>query len=485
MKNLASKIKNKIAGLLILLVVANGFTQTSVTTKSRISSDQSKSKHKSYSIKNGINSFEVEHRGDIEIANDDRDIISISNGGYVQISKTSFGSRRKIRIEGVSTGLKREYYVGAKRVDWDPEGKQWLSEILPEAIRSTGFGAKSRVERFYKKGGVAAVMEELQMIDSDYVKSIYASILLDKSGLTSDEIVETLQGVSEEIGSDYYLSNVLKDNTDKLLKDEATSNAFFRAVAEIGSDYYASVVLKEALEEGNFSNKQSMAIIEAAKSINSDHYMSSVFKEVMKNDDISDQLIATIVIATKDIGSDHYQSEVLKEVVNREHISAEINKALLETIGNISSDHYMTEVLKEMLDNDLDENAVVQILDEVMENMSSDHYASVVIREVVDDQKMTDQTIHHLAELIKEMSSSHYATEILKEISKEELTEKQITTLLDATSSISSDHYKTEVLISFADRVRDGSSSLKDAYRKAAKAISSDTYYGRAIKAID
>jgi hypothetical protein len=481
----ASKIKNKLAGLLILLVLSNGFTQTTVTTKSRISSDHSKSKHKSYSIKNGINSFEVEHKGEIEIADDDRDIVSISNGGYVQISKTSFGSRRKIRIEGVSTGLKREYYVGSRRVEWEPEGKQWLAEILPEAIRSTGFGAKSRVERFYKKGGVAAVMEEIQLIDSDYVKSIYASLLLDKSGLSSDEIVETLQGVAEEVGSDYYLSNVLKDNVDKLLNDDATSNAFFRAVAEIGSDYYASVVLKEALEEGNFSDEQSEAIIEAAKSISSDHYMSSVFKEVMDKDDISDHLISKIVIATEDIGSDHYQSEVLKKVVNRDQISAEVNKALLETIGNISSDHYMTEVLKEMLDNQLNENALVQILDEVQENMSSDHYASVVIRELVDDQKMTDQTIQHLAELIMDISSSHYATEILKEISKEDLTEKQIIALLDATSSISSDHYKAEVLKSFADRVSDGSSTLKEAYRQAAKAIGSDTYYGRAMKAID
>lgn len=486
MKTIASKVKNAIAGLLILLMVSNGFAQVTVYKNSNTSTDYSKSKHKTVSVKiNGINSFEIEHRGTIVISDDDKDITSISDGGFVEISKTTFGSRRKIRMEGLSSGLKKEYYVGNKQVDWKPEGEKWLAEILPEAIRETGFGAKSRVDRFFRNGGIAAVVEELEIINSDYVKSIYANVLLDKSGLSSSEIVDALGGIANEIGSDYYLSNVLKDNLDQLLKDDNTSNAFFKAVTEIGSDYYASVVLKEALEEGKFSNKQTEAIIEAAKTISSDHYMSSVFKEVMENDEISDEVIASIILATEDINSDHYQSEVLKEVVDRDQLSETINNALLETIGNISSDHYMTEVLKEMLNKDIDEGSLVKIINEVQNNMSSDHYTSVVMRELIDVQKMTDDTVNELAELIEDISSSHYATEILKEIANEDLTEKQIIRLLNATSSISSDHYKTVVLTEFADRVSNGSSTLKEAYRKAAKEISSDTYYGRAMKAID
>ena len=68
---------------------------------------------------------------------------------------------------------------------------------------------------------------------------------------------------------------------------------------------------------------------------------------------------------------------------------------------------------------------------------------------------------------------------------RSELTDKQVISILNAAASgINSSHYLSQTLIAFAPRVKKSNSTVKDAYMKAAKSISSDTYLGRAMKAI-
>ena len=58
--------------------------------------------------------------------------------------------------------------------------------------------------------------------------------------------------------------------------------------------------------------------------------------------------------------------------------------------------------------------------------------------------------------------------------------------IIQASSNIDSDHYITEVLVDMAPKIKAANdSSLKEAYRLAAKKIDSETYYGRALRAIE
>src|ERR1051325_10193824 len=108
---------------------------------------------------NGYQNFNVEMRGKMEITDDDKDIKSMSPDGYLEITKTVFGSRRTLVISAQNGGtLKREYYEGRTNVAWEPEGRKWLAEIMPELLRTTTIAAQSRVNRFYKQGGVNGVL---------------------------------------------------------------------------------------------------------------------------------------------------------------------------------------------------------------------------------------------------------------------------------------------------------------------------------------
>ncbi len=200
-----------------------------------------------WSTSRGSTNFNIEFRGEIEVTDDDKDIKSISSDGYLEISKTVFGSKRAIIIESQGGTLKKEYYEGRTKVDWEPNGRKWLSEILPEIVRNTTLAAESRVNRFYKQGGATAVIEEIKIIESDYVRSRYAKLLLQKD-IRDQELPGVIRGLCNSIKSDYYLASLLKDNLKKLLSTKEATDAFIEGTKNISSDYYKSTVLKEGVE---------------------------------------------------------------------------------------------------------------------------------------------------------------------------------------------------------------------------------------------
>ena len=149
-----------------------------------------------------LQNFKVEVRGEIEVAEDDRDIIGMSSDGYLEIEKTVFGNKRKIIITSQGNSLKKEYYEGRSKQPYEPEGRKWLAEILPDLVKTSTIGAESRTNRFYKKGGTNLVLQEIDKLESDYVKHHYASLLL-KLPVQSKEYPTVIQSLSKSISSDY------------------------------------------------------------------------------------------------------------------------------------------------------------------------------------------------------------------------------------------------------------------------------------------
>lgn len=438
------------------------------------------------STSNGLQSFNIEYKGKIEVTDDDRDVKSISPGGYLEISKTTFGSRRSILIEATSNGLRREYYEGRTKTAYDPAGKKWLAEILPEVVRSTGIAAESRVNRFYRQGGVDAVMNEISRLESDYVRSIYGKLLLKKDGLSDNDRITAVQGLSREIDSDYYLSEMLKDNSAGFLKNDKTAEAYFDAVSNIGSDYYSAEVLKDALREHKTSAASIAKIMKASKNIGSDYYQTTVLSDVLEQDNIDGPVLAEIIYTTKNIGSDYYQTQILSKALEKRELSDESFNNILDAISDVSSDYYMATVFTKLLDNKLHENVNTKLIILVDEKMSSDYYASSVLSKIAEEQDLNDQALERLASAIEKLGSSNYAAEVIKKAADSgNLSKKTLLPLIKAASSISSDYYASSALQSLAPHVKTSDKEVKDAYREAAKNISSDTYYGQAMRAID
>jgi hypothetical protein len=171
--------------------------------------------------------------------------------------------------------LIRKFYVGWSEKEYDPDGKNWLSDILPEILRSTTIGAESRVDRFYKKEGVTGVLSEIKKMDSDYVQSAYFKLLL-KKYLTTQEIINTLGAITFTIESNHYLSILLRKNQQLFLKNSETLDAYISAAKNVNSDHFLNQILKPAVSNSNISDTQLASLLKITSSINSDHYLCDI-----------------------------------------------------------------------------------------------------------------------------------------------------------------------------------------------------------------
>lgn len=466
--------------LLILLVL----TQTMRAQDVSVYSSNNDSKVR-YRFSSALSDFNVESRGKFELTDDDKDIKSMSADGYLEITKTVFGSRRSIVITPQGNTLKKEYYEGRTAVAYEPEGRKWLSEVLPELVRSTTIGAESRVNRFYRQGGSKTVMEEITRIKSDYVKAHYANLLMGLP-VPAKEYPTIASGVAETMGSDHYLTEFFKTNMEKFMSSKESADAVFIATRKLDSDHYKTEVIKAALRNTSPSPEGVKSILEAASDIDSDHYKTEVLSTLLKQNNLSDATVSEIINGTKTIGSDYYRSVVINRALDKSGLSTASFMNVLESVKDIESDHYKSDVLKHLVRNPL--SGVVQLkLVEVIGGIGSDHYMTSAATEMLQKQSLSDEAFRKLLDATSRIDSDHYSSNFMEAaLEQNSLTRQSLLVILQVAANIDSDHYLTEVLTRAAPKVKAFNDvALKDAYRAAAKKIDSDTYYGRAMKAID
>ncbi len=407
--------------------------------------------HKFKTNNSSKSNLKIEYEGDVTLSDDDKDIIAISSGGYIEIKKSSFGKRRRLVIENDGGELVRKYFIGWSEKPYYPEGKEWLAEILPEILRTTIIGAKSRVDKFYKKGGAAEVVLETRKIKSDYVTTAYLKYLLEKD-LNTDDLVKVINAAGKQIDSNYYLSQILKKNQKTFLKNDKTIDAYINVCKNVSSDHYLTQIVKAVVNDKNISDNQLGSLLKIFEQVSSDHYLAQILTGIMGNRDLNNTNMNKVITLLSQISSDHYKTVVLKKALKTKDLSDETNNRFIGTLNDISSDHYATEVVKELVKEKLNNANLTKILGVIKNSVSSDHYATV---------------------LFKGLSK------------KGELTEVQVIEIIEAVGeNISSSHYLSQTLLAYAPRVKRLSEKAKAAYTKVAKSINSDTYFGKVMKAI-
>lgn len=436
-----------------------------------------------YRTNNPVQSFNVETRGKIELTDDDKDIKSISPDGYIEIEKTVFGSRRKIVITPQGNTLKREYYEGRSAVPFEPEGRKWLSEILPELVRTTTLGAEGRVKRFFTKGGTNAVLSEINSMESDYVMSHYANLLMKQPVIAKDYPV-IIKSVVDAVDSDHYRAEFLENNMDKFIGNQAAIDAVCLASNRMESDHYKTQVIKRALRNENISPDAMKSVLSAAGQMGSDHYITEVITALLKQN-VTDAIVNEAILTSKSIESDHYRSVVLRTALGKPNLSAVSYQRTLEAVKGIESDHYKTEVLTKLMKGKLGNEQLFTLVD-MSTAINSDHYLTEVFTEVLETQQLSDDAFKKLMERVGNVDSDHYASVILRSaLVTGTLTDNKLISILSSASNMGSDHYITEVLTAAAPKVKLASSPVKDAYRATARKIGSETYYGRALRAVE
>jgi hypothetical protein len=175
----------------------------------------------------GIGSRSFEARGSVEFTDDDRDVKTISPGGYILIEEGSWlRTERSYEIRADSSGsLSRTYRVGGRAQTMDADAQAWAAGVVLTLIRESGVSAGLRIERLLRKGGPEAVLREVSEIHSDGSKRSYLRELVERGRLNDEQLRDVMRS-ARTIGSDGNKTGLLIEVSQSYLKSNLRESWF-------------------------------------------------------------------------------------------------------------------------------------------------------------------------------------------------------------------------------------------------------------------
>jgi len=375
------KFKNQLLAILLIVQFVVPFS---------LSAQTSFLKQKNFYNFNGSSGdFNVNFKGDIKVAEDDKSITSISEGGFLEIEKKTFGNSRKLNIYPNSSGtLVYEYKEGSSKINFEPNGRKWMEEILPDVIRNTGIDIEGRVKRIYTNNGINGILNEIKSIESDFVASKYYRVLITQVSLTDSEFKLAIIALSNTVSSDFEKSNVLSSVSTFYISDNALTEAYLTTVSALSSDFEKSKVLKN-LEIENLTENQLINYLHTTSTINSDFEKSGVLRYVLSKKVLTENTFLLTIKVNDDINSDFEKSknyEVMLSKSPNENILTEIFNAA----RNINSDFEKGNVLKNAADNIKPSSTSLDAYFQAINSMNSDFEHAGVLKAIIKKYNMDE-----------------------------------------------------------------------------------------------
>ncbi len=207
----------------------------------------------------------------------------------------------------------------------------------------------------------------------------------------------------------------------------------------------------EARVERFYKNSGVDGVLNEIKELTGDYVSHIYFQELLYIDGIKDnELVKIAELVPKKLDSDYYISEVFKDGGDLFLKTPKVTEAFLSAMNRMDSDYYIAAILKEVLREDLSNVGIDKVL-ENLENMDSDYYKASIVKDVFDN----------------------------------DLSNVQLISVLESIEEIGSDYYKSDILKRACRLVSRSDEEVKSSFKKAARGIRSDYYYGTISRCID
>jgi beta-lactamase regulating signal transducer with metallopeptidase domain len=397
-------------------------------------------------------SVDLKAEGDIRFNADASDLESISSGGFFDVSERRGSELRQIRITPSSGGLQYVYKLNGSQQPVDASSKTWLAHFLLTLERYTGFAADSRVPKLLKQGGPNAVLDEINNLQSDYVRGIYFRKLLDQPNLPAPVIVRVITQSGQQIKSDYEMARVLMEVSAQYpLGDETSRTAFLNAANHLKSDYEHSRVLLALLQRPNISRENVKMALDSAGGLQSDYEKSRILVTLAEFKKFDDNDVDTYLKLVPAIHSDYEKSRSLIALMNSHGLNGNAPTRILDAASNISSDYEKSRILITLAQmSAFNENQMDNYL-KLVDSIQSDYEKSRSLITLLDRDKLT-------------MASA--------------------SRVMDAVTRIQSDNEKSRVLLAVAQKFP-MQGALREKYINTANTIGGDFERKRALAAVE
>jgi hypothetical protein len=294
----------------------------------------------------GRRTLEFQFEGVVAFSDDDRDVKSMSPGSRLRIKEGGWINSRTLELTADTDGkINRRYWSGLFEKAYDPDGRAWLPEVLPDIIRRTGIGAKARVARIFKAQGLDGVLAEIDRIDGSFGKRVYFNELLEMPGIDAAATARAIAQAGKQIDSDFELATLLSDRGQRFLDDDGVRRAYVEATRSIGSDFELRRTLSAPVDRGRLSPAVLGSVLEASQGIGSDFELATLLESVAKRYPL-EAVRGPYFAAVSRVGSAFEHGRVIKAVAQRTDLSEETLLETLRSAAAINSDFECAQALK-------------------------------------------------------------------------------------------------------------------------------------------
>jgi hypothetical protein len=291
-------------------------------------------------------SIDLRATGEVKFNSDFTDIVSVTNGGSLDITDVDGNTTRRLRMRPDGRGMSRTYSVNGREQPWDDAGKSWLAGLLIELDRISAVGVDYRFPSLYAAGGARAIIDESEKMSGDYARGVYLRRLVDTQRLTDAEYQRVVDVAARMMSSDYEMSRLLRSVADHAsLDNDAMRTAYITAVTRMSSDYERSRVLQTIFAKSIVSHEVARAAVRAAGAFSSDYERSRVLLAAIESKALDvDDVIPVLETVTRS-SSDYEKSRVMLAVAARWTLSGDARKSYLRAADTIRSDYENRRVL--------------------------------------------------------------------------------------------------------------------------------------------
>ena len=318
---------------------------------------------------------EIKYRGKFQLTDDETGFKTISPGGYFKFIKNEISVRAESNLKG-----EIDYRIsdGKDHLPTDEQGKKLIAVAVKEMIHQ-GFDADARMERVYKKGGIQALMNEIDSMRIAPIKVLYLNRLFAIDSLSPEDMALITKKI-ESLGSDLDEANLLNKISYAQMKNPLTANAYFEVVNSLNSDLDKGGALHHILDQDSVSEENTNKILNSSRGIGSDLDKANLYSKMIDKGLITGVRFDSLLNLVSHFGSDMDKSNLYNKMIDKGLIAGTRFDSLLNPISQMGSDMDKVNLYVKLKDEkNLSEIQWMRLTEKIAELNSDMDKANVLI----------------------------------------------------------------------------------------------------------
>jgi hypothetical protein len=299
--------------------------------------------HNRMVINDGVTRTEIRYNGDIGFNDEETAISRISRGGYVDCWRNEDHLLAGSDRDGV---VLLELHRNGKPVDTaSAEGKAMVARVI-RAMLGMGFDIEGRMDRLYRRGGYAALLNGTDSVDGDYVRGRYFERILDGDSLSADIVAAVMNRIKDKVGGDYDKNRLLEKVDTIYLKNDSVSEGYLAVVRSMNGDYERSQALQHFLRISLAEGRSFDSLLRVVGAINGDYEKSGLLNQIAQKNLKEGGSWAGLIRTTTTLGGEYERSNVLVEIGQRMPKADSLRLMYMNAAKTIHSDNDYGRVVK-------------------------------------------------------------------------------------------------------------------------------------------